>query len=403
MTKCGLMDEPRLAIMSAIQMLRSCQAGLIHMLSCVRRSWHGPDTTTRRAGLFSLALGLCCMNAEAQTPTPKASSAVGPKIQFATPVHDFGRMKNGETVHYNYVFTNVGDRLLEISNVHASCGCTTSGEYSKQVEPGKTGHIPIQFNSGNFHGDITKMITVTCNDPTQPTVMLQLKAQIWKPIEVIPPLANLQVTTDAPSNSTTVRIVNQQETPLKLSAPQSNHPAFAAELAVKEPGKEFELTVRTVPPLPEGMVQGQITMQSSSTNLPLVNVTAWANVQPAIVLSPAQIFLPAGRLPSIRPVPVAVRNNGTNTLVLTDPSVNAEGVEVQLKELQPGRFFTLTVSFPPGFEVPPGENVELTVKSNHPQFPVLKVPVRQPPRAAPAAASGQLILPVTPPTVPQQR
>ncbi len=365
--------------------------------------WRRRGTPTLQLCCWSMALGLWGVTAAAQTPTAVAGGTVGPRIQFATPVHDFGRMKNGETVKYSYVFTNTGDRMLEISNVHASCGCTTSGEYSRQVEPGKTGSIPIQFSSGSFHGDVTKMITVTCNDATQPTVILQLKAHIWKPIEVTPPLATLQVTAESPANSTTLRIVNNEETPLTLSDPESSNPAFAAELKTALPGKEFELTVRTVPPLPNGMVQGQISLKTSSAEVPVLSLTAWANVQPAIMVTPAQIILPATPLATLKPYTLLIRNNATNALELRDALVNAHGVDVQLKEHQPGRYFSLTVTFPAGFEITPGDTVELSLKSNHPQFPVIKVPVQQSPRPTPTVGSGQFFVPLTPPALPQPR
>jgi len=41
------------------------------------------------------------------------------------------------------------------------------------------------------------------------------------------------------------------------------------------------LIVKTVPPLVVGMAQGQITLKTSSTNLPVLIVPALANVQPA--------------------------------------------------------------------------------------------------------------------------
>jgi hypothetical protein len=332
----------------------------------------------------------------APPPAPAAAGAAGPRIQFATPMHDFGTIKGGETVKYTYVFTNSGDRLLEVSNVQTSCGCTTAGDYSRQVEPGKTGAIPIQFNSGNFRGDVVKTITVTCNDATQPTVLLQLKAHIWKPIDITPQFVTLNVTPESPSNATTVRIVNNEETPLTLSAPESSNPAFAAELKTNQPGKEFELLVRTVPPLPTGMVQGQITLHTSSTNLPLLSTTAWANLQPAVMVTPAQITLPATPLATPKPYTIVIRNNVTNVLALSDPAVSAKGVDVLLKELQPGRYFSVTLTFPAGFELAPGKSAELSLKSNHPQFPVIKVPILRPPPAAPTAGPGRVLPPARP-------
>src|ERR1035437_10545633 len=333
---------------------------------------------------------LLTATAAQQPPAPAvantgSANTAGARIQFATPVHDFGKVKGGEVVKYTYVFTNIGDRLLEIANVQTSCGCTTANDWSRSVEPGKTGAIPIQFNSGNFRGQVAKSITVTCNDANQPTVVLQLKATIWKPIDVTPQLAALNVTSESPSNATTVRIVSNEEAPLTLSAPESNNPAFAAELRTNQPGKEFLLIVKTVPPLPAGKVQGQITLKTSSTNMPVINISAWANVQQTMMVMPSQISLPTAPLANARPYTISIRYRGTNTLALSEPAVNAKGVDVQLKELQPGRYFTLTVSFPAGFEIAPGEKVELSVKSNHPQFPVIKVPVRQPPRPAPPA------------------
>ena len=238
--------------------------------------------TAPAIGMITAALGFSSMAAESnQTPTtspaPEAVGGSGPKIVFATPVYDFGRIKGGDIVKYTFVFTNAGSALLQVSNVHAPCGCTTAGDWTRQVEPGKTGSIPIQFNSGNFNGPVTKAVTVTCNDAKQPTVGLQIKGNIWKPIEVTPQFAILNVTTDAPSNATTVRIVSNEEFPLTLSAPESSHPAFTAELSTNQPGKEFQLLVKTVPPLPAGNVHGQITLKTSSTNMPVIQVNALAN------------------------------------------------------------------------------------------------------------------------------
>jgi hypothetical protein len=315
------------------------------------------------------------------------TNEVGARIQFATPVHDFGKIKGSEIVKYTYVFTNSGDRLLEVTAVQPMCGCTMAGEWSRQVEPGKTGSIPIQFNSGNYRGDVTKTITVTCNDAAQPTMMLQLKAHIWTPIEVMPQIAMLNVTSESPSNATTVRIVNNEDAPLTLAAPESNNRAFAADIRTNQPGKEFQLIVKTVPPLPAGSVQGQITIKTSSTNMPVINLTALANVQQTLMVMPSQINLPPGLLANATPFIISIRNSGTNALVLTEPTVNAKDVTVQLKELQPGRYFVLTVNFPAGFEIAQSEKLELSVKSSHPQFPMITVPIRQLPSPARAPAA----------------
>lgn len=210
----------------------------------------------------------------------------GAKIQFDLAVYDFGEAKEGELVKHTYIFTNTGGQMLEVSAVRPSCGCTTAGEWTRQVEPGRTGTIPIQFNTAGQHSPVSKTITVTSNDKANSTAMLQLKGTIWKPIEINPPFAVLNVTAASPRPSTVVSIISHLEEPLELAAPESKNPAFSAELKTIRPGKEFQVIIAIVPPVAPGNVQGQITLKSSSTNLPPITLTAFANVQPDALIFP---------------------------------------------------------------------------------------------------------------------
>ena len=310
----------------------------------------------------------------------------GPRIQFETPVYDFGTVKSGEAVKHTYYFTNVGGATLQVSNVQASCGCTTAGEWTRQLEPGKVGAIPVQFNSGGFGGQIGKTVTVTCNDTNQPSVVLQIKGNVWKPVDVIPQFVALTATSETPATSTVVRIVNNEPTPLVLAQPESSSPAFATELKTNTPGKEFEVVVRTVPPLPARNATARLSLKTSSTNVPEIKISAYLNVQPVITLTPRPIALPVAPLAVPLPVNLVIRNNGTNVLKVSEATVNAKGVEVEVQETEPGRAFALALNFPAGFEVAQGEKVEVSVKTSHPEFPVMKVPVLQTPRLAPPQA-----------------
>jgi hypothetical protein len=80
------------------------------------------------------------------------------------------------------------------------------------------------------------------------------------------------------------------------------------------------------------------------------------------------------------PTTVTIQNNSTNALTLKDPAVNIPGVEVQIKEVQPGRIFQALLTFPDGFELPPGQPITLTLKSSQPRMPEIRVPISQVPR-----------------------
>ena len=320
----------------------------------------------------------------APPPAPAIVDGVGPRIDFATNLYDFGRVKSGDPVKYTYYFTNTGDMLLELTDVHPSCGCTAAGEYTKKVEPGHSGQIPIQFNSGNFNGQVVKTVTVTSNDKQKPTVVLQLKGNIWKPIELSPPYTVLNVPPDAPSASATVKVINNMEEPLEVFEPELSNPAFSLTLKTNQPGKEYQLTITSVGTLAPGNNQGRVKLKTSATNTPSVEVPFWANVQAPLTVIPAQLMLPQPPIKKSTQT-ITIQNNSTNAVTLSEPSVNVSGVEAELKETQPGRIFSALLTFPDGFEIPQGKEVTFTAKSSNPQLPLIKVPVRQFPPRNPAS------------------
>ena len=333
-----------------------------------------------------------------------ATNAVGPKIQFATPVYDFGRVKAGEPVKYTYVFTNTGDGLLIINGVQAGCSCATVGEWTKQVEPGETGSIAIQFNTDAYNGFVVKQPAVTCNVTNQPMVVLQIKGTVYRLIVLAPQIAVLNVMPDVDMASAVVTITNNTEEPLMLFAPESNNRMFSAELKTNTPGKGYQLTISTVPPLGLGSVSGQITVRTGWTNPPTISVPTVANVQPTFMVVPPHITLAPGPLGAAITNSVTIHNLGTNQVALSDPVVNAPGAEVQIKEMQAGKAFMALVAFPQGFAVPPGKLVEMSFKTSHPRFPVVKVPILQMPQpAAPPAAAAPPVKVTPPPVVPSAR
>jgi hypothetical protein len=253
------------------------------------------------------------------------------------------------------------------------------GTWSKEVAPGQTGHIPIQYNSAAGSGAVAKTINVKCNDPSQPALALQLTGTVWRLIDVSPRFAVINVVAGAVSNPpVTVRIVDNMEEPVALSPPEIDNPIFAGGLKTIRPGKEFELTLRVLRPLDSTNAQGQVTLKTSSTNTLEISLGVLASVQPVVPVAPTELVLPAAAGTNAVTYAVTVRNNGQGALKLSDPAVNnATGVHVQLRETEPGRFFLIMLTFPAGFQMAQGAETELSVNSSNPKYPTLKVPIRR--------------------------
>lgn len=335
--------------------------------------------------VVQLAASSALLAQQAPAPAPAAPKSDGPHIRFSETNFDFGKVKFTDTPRHDFIVTNTGNTVLEITEVKPGCGCTTAGAWDHQVQPGQTGKIPIQFNPASFSGTVGKSVTVTCNDPAQGTHLLQIQATVWRPIEVQPAYTHfLAIEGETTNDTKVVRIINNLEEAITLEPPQSSSPIFKTELKTLKPGKEFELHVTYAGPVSNASPHSTITIKTSSTNMPVLNVSAYAMPQPALVAMPPQIQLPPGPFSPEYRYPAMIRNNGSTPVKVSEPAVNAEGVTVQVQETQPGKLFTLNLSFAPTFKAMPGQPLELTVKTTHPKYPILRVPILQ--AAAPAPA-----------------
>lgn len=318
-----------------------------------------------------------CICATGQTAVTNAVSS-GPRISFAEPNFNFGKVDAGMAVKHDFIFTNTGDQLLTIKDVHPSCGCTTAGSYDKEVAPGQVGKISIQFNSSGYSGTVSKTITVTCNDP-RTTLYLRLDGAVWRAFEVIPTYAVFNMMPEQQTNQTqVVRIVSNNDEPVTVSDPTCASPAFKLELTTVKPGKEFELRVTADASHIIGNASSSVTLKTSSEKMPTISLMAFAMVQPLVSVNPPQIALAPGPLPNPVKMTMTVQNNSTNAVTLSEPKINADGVTVQVSERQPGRQFNLIADFPQGFQSKPGQNIQLTVKSSNPKYPLIIIPVIQP-------------------------
>ena len=105
---------------------------------------------------------------------------VGAKIFFQETQHDFGKVKEGEILEYNFKFENKGTESLSIKDVKTSCGCTAAVVSESSLKPGQVGYIKVNFNTKDREGKNSKSITVVSNDTKEPNKVISIYADIQK-------------------------------------------------------------------------------------------------------------------------------------------------------------------------------------------------------------------------------
>lgn len=108
----------------------------------------------------------------------KEDSLSGPKIEFTTINHDFGKIKAGEVVETKFEFKNTGKKELVIRKTKASCGCTAGQPEKMKLKPGEVSSIKVTYNSAGKNGKESKTVTVISNSPERSSQVLTIQAEV---------------------------------------------------------------------------------------------------------------------------------------------------------------------------------------------------------------------------------
>lgn len=109
-----------------------------------------------------------------------------PKIVFESKVHNFGNLGIKEKAECEFKFKNIGQSLLKIGKIKATCGCTVPSLSKKEYKPGEEGIIKIKYSGQSKPGAVVKHMYVPTNDKGNSKVKLSIKAKVIQLIEATP-------------------------------------------------------------------------------------------------------------------------------------------------------------------------------------------------------------------------
>ncbi len=128
--------------------------------------------------LASAAVSLHAQVASTQSKDAKTANTVDDVLGLTETSYDFGKIPQGKPVTHVFNIVNNGKDSLKISNVQASCGCTTpEWETNKIQAPGEKTRINVGYNAAS-EGEFLKTITITYNN--NQTKQITIKGEVWK-------------------------------------------------------------------------------------------------------------------------------------------------------------------------------------------------------------------------------
>ncbi len=324
--------------------------------------------------------------AASDIPAPTVTLKPGevPAIKFDTPVYDFGRVRAGQDVTHDFWFTNTGTGPLELLRVRPSCGCTQAGTHDKIIQAGQTGKIPIKMSTGHAGGPVNKTVLVNTNVTGEGSnITLQIKGEVWQPLQTTPSSASFGRLTAESMKSTTLErkltIVNNTESKAALSDIKSSTPSFKASVKELESGKKFELTVAVVAPLSSGVVSGTIDLATGVSDMPRLQIPVSAYVTADVEVTPNQLTLATNR-PGVMQRQFFIRNNSSKSLKVADLKSSSDKLKVSILETQPvGMAYRISLDIPADYQIPTDGDT-ITFKTDNSNMQSVSIPIK----AAPA-------------------
>jgi hypothetical protein len=215
---------------------------------------------------------------------------------FATTEHDFGTVARGAKAEYAFVLTNNLRSDVHIAAVRTSCGCTTpSVENEKRtLKSYESGAILAHLNSDTHLGYHAATLTVTFDRPYFAEVQLQVHALIATSVLMEPSSAEFGAVEQGKASEVRVRLYHGDFPNWEIQSVRVSDPNLRGEIVpVARQGNQtwYDLRVHLARTAPPGYISDRAVLTTNDRSMGPIFVQVEGQVQPKLVVSPADLFL----------------------------------------------------------------------------------------------------------------
>ena len=188
-------------------------------------------------------------------------------------VHDFGVMEASGSGSHDFVITNGGASVLELTPGGTTCKCTLSRISKRKIPPGESAKVTVDWHGKNNAGEFRHTATVFTNDAHKPQIVLTVQGRMTGAFRASPQELTFSRITGGDSAVGTVKLFGYLDEPLEISGHRVSDPehlevsitSLSAEEVEKErdakSGKLLRATVKSG--LPLGRFMETITLETN--------------------------------------------------------------------------------------------------------------------------------------------
>lgn len=304
--------------------------------------------------------------------TPARAQSAAPRIEVANPIYDFGSVLSGIPVTHGFAIRNAGSAELRIVKVQTSCGCTVAESGNRDLKPGQSTEITVNFDTKHQSGHREREITVYSNDPSHPTTVLMLKGDIKVEAQAVPSAVDFEVLHKGTQASRQIKIEYLGSgSNFKVTKVENSNPDIKVKMVPRpdhKPGALVDVTL--LGSMPAGTFDDNIELTTSSQP---IEVHVFGRVVGDLVVDPAQLsFGIVHRGQSALRI-VRLTNSGHQPVSVTAVTSTNQNVYTRVEPINAGREYKITAELRKG--TADGQlRGQLMIKTDSSEQPTLTVP-----------------------------
>ena len=217
-----------------------------------------------------------------QSVPPLTYQTDRPGLVFSEYLMHFGNqpVPQQPEVNATFLFRNVGDQPVNITDMKPSCGCLTPKVSISEIAPGESGRLTVPIKtlteSPGFH---EYTVTVKYTDPTPREVTLAVKMTLPEKAIQIEPRSIYVIGQSTQSVEHTVTVSDLRETPLRVEAVSSSTTLFTPRIIERQrdhEGSRTTIGVTIAEKLPRGIQRGIVQVTTTDPVNPVLHVPVMA-------------------------------------------------------------------------------------------------------------------------------